>query len=135
MVIKWNGCSDIIIFFWLKQAWFSFKKMQLSFEFWFIRIGTINSSTWLILFYYLISKNLSLINYLNLGEKVADFPERSSHCFSWAVGTYWKHCRWVVKLSRYTGTFCGQIHLGNVAMLLWFGRGIKLLSSSQILVS
>ena len=44
----------------------------------------------LILFssYYLISKNLSLINYLNLGEKVADFSGRSSRRFWSAVGAY-----------------------------------------------
>ena len=44
----------------------------------------------LIVFYYLISKNLSLIT---LGEKVADFSERSSRRLSSAVGAYWKHCK------------------------------------------
>ena len=76
--------------FFLKWAWFSFKKMQLSTKFWLIRIGTINSSTWWTLFYYLISKNLSY--YLKLGEKVADFSEPSSRRFLSAVGAYWKHC-------------------------------------------
>ena len=34
---------------------------------------------------------LSFFLYLNLGEKVADFSERSSQFFSSAVGAYWKH--------------------------------------------
>ena len=65
--------------------------MQLSTKFWLIRTGTINSSTRLTLFYYLKFKE-SFFNYLKLGEKVADFSERSSRRFSSAVGAYWKHC-------------------------------------------
>ena len=37
----------------------------------------------------------SFFNYLKLGQKVADFSERSSRRFSLAVGTYWKHCIYV----------------------------------------
>ena len=47
--------------FFLKWVWFSFKKIQLLTKFWLIRTGTIYSSTRLTFFYYLISKNLSLI--------------------------------------------------------------------------
>ena len=34
----------------------------------------------------------SFFNYLKLGEKIADFSERSSRRFPLAVGAYWKHC-------------------------------------------
>ena len=39
-------------------------------------------------FILLLNFKESFFNYLELGEKVANFSERSSQCFSSAVGTY-----------------------------------------------
>ena len=43
-------------------------------------------------FILLLNFKESFLYNLNLGEKVADFSERSSRRFSSAVGAYWKHC-------------------------------------------
>ena len=50
----------------------------------------LNSINFILLFNF----KKSFFNYLNLGEKVADFSKRSSRRFSSAVDAYWKHCLW-----------------------------------------
>ena len=45
MINCWNGRSDFLFFHWVKRAWLSFVKVELSFEFWFIRTATISYST------------------------------------------------------------------------------------------
>ena len=46
-------------------------------------------------FILLLNFKESFFNYLNLGEKVANFSEQSSWRFSSAVGAYWKHCMYI----------------------------------------
>ena len=67
------------------------------------KLHTSQHNDFTINFSLLLNFKESFLNYLNLGEKVADFSERSSRRFSSAVGAYWKHCiRYCINSKRHS---------------------------------
>ena len=83
--VKIYGCSDIVIFSQagviIIQENAAFKQVLIYQDWHNQLLNTIN-------FILLLNFKESFFNYLNLGEKVADFSERSSQCFSSVLGTY-----------------------------------------------